>query len=93
MKKQKTNKVKTVVYLIHFILIDIWARNGVLYIFPPPSWLGKIIPVVLVGTTLEMAPTTTSSDTLLLAVINMSSTYTHTDTTPTTLPPFETDPW
>ena len=33
MKKQKTNKVKTVVYLIHFILIDIWARNGVLHIF------------------------------------------------------------
>ena len=36
MKKQKTNKVKTVVYLIHFILIDIWARNGVLHIFSPP---------------------------------------------------------
>ena len=35
MKKQKTNKVKTVVYLIHFILIDIWARNGVLHIFSP----------------------------------------------------------
>ena len=34
MEKQKTNKVKTVVYLIHFILIDIWARNGVLHIFP-----------------------------------------------------------
>ena len=33
MKKQKTNKVKTVVYLIHFISIDIWARNGVLHIF------------------------------------------------------------
>ena len=25
--------MKTVVYLIHFILIDIWARNGVLHIF------------------------------------------------------------
>ena len=37
MKKQKTNKVKTVVYLIHFILIDIWARNGVLHIFSPKS--------------------------------------------------------
>ena len=35
MEKQKTNKVKTVVYLIHFILIDIWARNGVLHIFSP----------------------------------------------------------
>ena len=33
MKKQKTNKVKTVVYLIHFILIEIWARNGVLHFF------------------------------------------------------------
>ena len=33
MKKQKTKGVKTVVYLIHFILIDIWARNGVLHIF------------------------------------------------------------
>ena len=39
MKKQKTNKVKTVVYLIHFILIDIWARNGVLHIFPPGTYL------------------------------------------------------
>ena len=37
MKKQKKNKVKTVVYLIHFILIDIWARNGVLHIF----WGGR----------------------------------------------------
>ena len=37
MKKQKTNKVKTVVYLIHFILIDIWARNGVLHIFSPAA--------------------------------------------------------
>ena len=45
MKKQKTNKVKTVVYLIHFILIDIWARNGVLHIFfpPPPPSKKKII--------------------------------------------------
>ena len=33
MKKQKTNKVKTVVYIIHFILVDIWARNGVWNIF------------------------------------------------------------
>ena len=38
MKKQKTNKVKTVVYLIHFILIDIWARNGVLHIFLGGWW-------------------------------------------------------
>ena len=40
MKKQKTNKVKTVVYLIHFVLIDIWARNGVLHIFPPTDSVG-----------------------------------------------------
>ena len=42
MKKQKTNKVKTVVYLIHFILIDIWARNGVLHIFSPPPPHGMV---------------------------------------------------
>ena len=44
MKKQKTNKVKTVVYLIHFILIDIWARNGVLHIFSPPPKHISYIP-------------------------------------------------
>ena len=43
MKKQKTNKVKTVVYLIHFILIDIWARNGVLHIF----WGGEHIYIYI----------------------------------------------
>ena len=32
MKKQKMNKVKTRVYLIRFILIDMWARNGALHI-------------------------------------------------------------
>ena len=33
MKKTKMNKVKTVVYLIHFILIDMLSRNGALHIF------------------------------------------------------------
>ncbi len=28
------NKVKAVVYLIHFLLIDIWARSGVYILFP-----------------------------------------------------------
>lgn len=32
------NNVKTVVYIIHFVLIDICARNGVLHI-PPPMLL------------------------------------------------------
>ena len=48
MKKQKTNKVKTVVYLIHFILIDIWARNGVLHIF----WGGVEFPHYVMGCSL-----------------------------------------
>ena len=30
-KKSNMNKVKTVVYLVHFILIDICARNCVYY--------------------------------------------------------------
>ena len=40
-KKRRRWKVKTVVCLIHFILIDIWASNGVLHVCvtysPPPK--------------------------------------------------------
>ena len=51
MKKQKTNKVKTVVYLIHFILIDIWARNGVLHIFSPTLLLCYVDDLLIASST------------------------------------------